>query len=138
MTVEQVYSLVGKVLSFFSSLRNWDSPNPSPAGECGPSRGRAHSLAREVVGESQFRRRDIHRGTVYIYVLCDLLYFIHPPLKIGRANTTSPSILFETLWIKALLFSLWFSFFYLPILHINNNDWIKGYLLFSDPCELTT
>ncbi len=25
---------VGRVLSFFSSFRNWDSPNPSPAGEC--------------------------------------------------------------------------------------------------------
>jgi hypothetical protein len=25
---------VGRVLSFFSSRRNWDSPNPSPAGEC--------------------------------------------------------------------------------------------------------
>jgi hypothetical protein len=27
---------VGRVLSFFSSLRNWDSPNPSPAGDCAP------------------------------------------------------------------------------------------------------
>jgi hypothetical protein len=27
---------VGRVLSFFSSRRNWDSPNPSPAGECAP------------------------------------------------------------------------------------------------------
>ncbi len=25
---------VGRVLSFFSSRRNWDSPNPSPACEC--------------------------------------------------------------------------------------------------------
>ncbi len=24
------------MLSFFSSRRNWDSPNPSPAGECVP------------------------------------------------------------------------------------------------------
>jgi hypothetical protein len=32
--------------------------------------GGAHSLAREVVGESQFRRGDIHCGTLYIYVLC--------------------------------------------------------------------
>ncbi len=28
---------VGGVLSFFSSRRNWDSSNPSPAGECAPS-----------------------------------------------------------------------------------------------------
>ncbi len=27
---------VGRVVSFFSSRRNWDSPNPSPAGECEP------------------------------------------------------------------------------------------------------
>ncbi len=59
----------------FSSLRNWDSRNPSPAGECTPSSlgpgGGAHSLAREGLGESQFRRGDIHCGTLYIYVLCD-------------------------------------------------------------------
>jgi hypothetical protein len=30
------YHRVGRVLSFFSSRRNWDSPNPSPAGECVP------------------------------------------------------------------------------------------------------
>ncbi len=52
---------VGRVLSFFSSRRNWDSPNPSPAGECAPLPpvlgGGAHSLAREWLGESQFRRR---------------------------------------------------------------------------------
>jgi hypothetical protein len=27
---------VGRVLSFFSSRRNWDSPTPSAAGECAP------------------------------------------------------------------------------------------------------
>jgi hypothetical protein len=59
---------VDRVLSFFSSRRNWDSPTPSPAG----SGRRAHSLAREGLGESQFRRGDIHFGTIYIYVLCGL------------------------------------------------------------------
>ncbi len=58
----------------FSSRRNWDSPNPSSAGECAPPPlvpgGGAHSLARKGVGESQFRRGDIHCGTLYIYVLC--------------------------------------------------------------------
>jgi hypothetical protein len=42
----------------FSSRRNWDSPNPSPAGECSPPPpppppvpgGGAHSLARERGG----------------------------------------------------------------------------------------
>ncbi len=59
---------VGRVLSFFSSRRNWDSNDPSPAGECAPppphsvpGRG-AHSLAREGVGKSQFRRRDLDCG----------------------------------------------------------------------------
>ncbi len=65
---------VGRVLSFFSSRRNWDFPNPSPAGECAPSPrlsgGGAHSLAGQGLGESQFRRGDIHCGTLYIYVLC--------------------------------------------------------------------
>jgi hypothetical protein len=58
----------------FSSRRNWDSPNPSPAGECAPppsgSWGGAHLLAREGVGQSQFRRGDMLCGTIYIYVLC--------------------------------------------------------------------
>ncbi len=30
---------VGRVLSIFSSRRNWDAPNPSPAGECVPPPG---------------------------------------------------------------------------------------------------
>ncbi len=66
-----------EVLSFISSRRNWDSPNPSAAGECAPPPppvlgGGIHSLAREGLGESQCRRGDIHCGTLYIYVLCDL------------------------------------------------------------------
>jgi hypothetical protein len=32
------------------------------------------SLAREGVGESQFRRGDIHGGTLYIYVLCGIMF----------------------------------------------------------------
>ncbi len=40
---------VGRVLSFFSSRRNWDSPNPSPAGECAlpPGSGGGGTLAGE-------------------------------------------------------------------------------------------
>jgi hypothetical protein len=45
---------VGRVLSFFSSHRNWDSPTPLAAGECAPPPfgpgGRAHSLAAKGVG----------------------------------------------------------------------------------------
>jgi hypothetical protein len=93
---------VGRVLSFFSSRRNWDSPNPSTAGECAspPSRGEgtlagergvgrvpipttghtlswggggAHSPAVEGLGESQFRREDTHCGTLlFIYT-----YFVY-------------------------------------------------------------
>ncbi len=72
--MEPMEHRVGRVLSFFSSRRNWDSPNPSPAGECDPPPlipgGGAHSLAREGVGVSQFQRGCIHCGTLYIYVLC--------------------------------------------------------------------
>ncbi len=47
---------VGRVLSCLSSRRNWDSPNPSPAGECASPlwfRGEEHTyrLATEGVGE---------------------------------------------------------------------------------------
>jgi hypothetical protein len=46
-------------------------PNTSPAGECPPPTvlvGGAHSLAREGLGESQFRRGGIPCGTLYIYM----------------------------------------------------------------------
>ncbi len=83
---------VGRVLSFFSSRRNWDSPNPSPAGECVPPLlgGGANSLAREGLGESQFRRGDIHCGTLYIYVLCD---HHHQTEAVGR---TCLAVLYST------------------------------------------
>ncbi len=58
--------------AFSPVVRIGTPPTPSPAGECAPSlwfRG-AHSLAGEGVGVSQFRRRDIHWGTLNIYVLC--------------------------------------------------------------------
>ncbi len=35
-----------------------------------PVLGGAHSLAREGLGGSQFRRGDIHCGSLYIYLLC--------------------------------------------------------------------
>jgi hypothetical protein len=75
---------VGRVLSFISSRRNWDFPNPSPAVECVPppgyaGRGTAHSLAREGLGESQFRRWDIHCGTpslIYTYFVLETVAVI--------------------------------------------------------------
>ncbi len=71
---------VGRVLSFFSSRRNWDSPNPSLAGERG-------------VWESQFRRGDIHCGRVlFIYT-----YFVgstnhlQPPHSLPIHSATRPA-----------------------------------------------
>ncbi len=67
---------VDSVLSFFSSRRNWDSPTPLAQGECVLTPpplphplvrwGRAHSLGGEGLGESQFRRRNLHCGALYI------------------------------------------------------------------------
>jgi hypothetical protein len=75
---------VDRVLSLFSSRRDWDSPNPSPACECVPppfgSEGRAHSLAREGLGESQFRRGDIHCGTLY-YMYFVIYMYRNVPMK---------------------------------------------------------
>jgi len=51
---------VGRVLGFFSSRWNWDSPDPPVLG------GGTHTLAREGLGDSQFRWGDIHCGTLYI------------------------------------------------------------------------
>jgi hypothetical protein len=68
---------VGRVIIFFTSRRNWDSPNPSPVGECAPPPflgGGAHSLESEGLGEPQFRRGDIHCGTLYIYI--QYMYFV--------------------------------------------------------------
>ncbi len=57
-------------------LQSSESGLPQPLTRrrvCPPSPvlgGGAHSLAREGLGESQFRRGDIHCGTFYIYALC--------------------------------------------------------------------
>ncbi len=78
VTVDSRHHRVGSVLSFFSSRRNWDSP-PSPLGVCAPppwfGGGGTHSLAGEGLGmgESQFRRGDIHCGTLYVFCICTLL-----------------------------------------------------------------
>jgi hypothetical protein len=79
---------VGRVLSFSSSRRNWESPNPPPSvlPPLVPGGG-AHSLAREGMGESPFQRRNIHRGTLHIYVLCAItLPQADPPIAPWLAN----------------------------------------------------
>ncbi len=69
---------VGRVQSFFSSRRNWDCPQPITRRRvCPPPLvpgGGAHSLPREGVGGSKFRRGDIHYGNLCIYVLCEKTY----------------------------------------------------------------
>ncbi len=55
-------------------------PPPSPP----VLREEAHSLAREGLGESQFRRGDIHCGTFYIYVFCGWVTFFEIKKFFGR------------------------------------------------------
>jgi hypothetical protein len=65
-----------RVLIFFSSRPNWESPTSSHADECVPPlwfRRGAHSLAGEGVGVSQFGRGDRHCGTLRVYVLFAVL-----------------------------------------------------------------
>ncbi len=65
-----LYLSVGRVLSFFSSRRNWDSLNPLPAESVPPPPplvpgGGATLVSERGMGESQFQRGDIHCGTQY-------------------------------------------------------------------------
>ncbi len=62
------------MLSFFSSRRNWDSPNPSPEGECAPSlwfRGEGHTRWRERGWGSP----NSDEGT-HIVILFKYMYFV--------------------------------------------------------------
>ncbi len=63
---------IDRVLGFFSSRPNWDSPTPSPAGECVPPPlvpAEGHTCLRER--GSQFGQGDRHCGTLGIIVLCE-------------------------------------------------------------------
>ncbi len=71
---------VGRVLSFFSSRRNWDSPTPSPAGEWGLPRfwGEGHTRWRERGWESPNSDEGTYTVELLIYtyfVICLLCYF---------------------------------------------------------------
>ncbi len=84
---------VGRVLSFYSSRRNWDSPDPSPAGEYAPppfgTGGRGTLAGEKGGGRVPILTRDIHCGTLYIYVLCGP----DPPFLVGgRENSANPSL----------------------------------------------
>jgi hypothetical protein len=70
---------VGRVLSFFSSRLNWDSPNPSPVHECGPppfgSGGEGHTRWRERGWESPNSNEGTYTVVYSLYVrtvLCGL------------------------------------------------------------------
>ncbi len=71
---------VGRVLSFFSSRRNWDSPNPSPAGECAPPPpwfwGEGHTRWRQRGWESPNSHEGTCTGTLYILYT----YFVLKPV----------------------------------------------------------
>jgi hypothetical protein len=86
------------VLGFFSSRRNWDSPTPSPAGECVSAPlvrgGGTHSLAGEGVGGSQFRRGDRQCGTT----VC--MYFV--PTLLSTLRLFNSSKIFSLDIIKIL------------------------------------
>jgi hypothetical protein len=63
------------VLSSFSSRQNWDSPNPSPAGECAPppppGSGGRDTLAGERGWESPNSDEGTHTVELFIY-----MYFV--------------------------------------------------------------
>ena len=64
---------LGRVLSFSPVVGIGTPPTPHPQASVPPLPvlgGGAHSLAREGLGESQFRRGCIHCDNLYIYALC--------------------------------------------------------------------
>jgi hypothetical protein len=65
---------IGRVRSFSPVVGIGTPPTPNPQASVSPPPlvlgGETHSLAREGMGESQFRRGDIHCGTLYICTLC--------------------------------------------------------------------
>ncbi len=68
---------VGRVLSFFSSRRNWDSPNPSSAGECASLPlvpGERVTLAGERGGGWESHNSDERTYTVVLFIC---VFFVH-------------------------------------------------------------
>jgi hypothetical protein len=116
---------VGRVLSFFSSRRNWDSPTPHPQASvpCVPPLapplvpgGGAHSLARERVGESMFRLGDINCGTLYTVSMYFVSYILQ--LTIGVYPDSAfpshayPDPVFSPVLTRSWQKSVFFKFFY--------------------------
>ncbi len=64
---------VGRVISFSPVVGIGTPPTPHPQASVPPTHGtggRGTLAGDKGVGESHFRRGDIHCGTLYIYVLC--------------------------------------------------------------------
>jgi hypothetical protein len=60
---------VGRVLSFFSSRWNWDSPTPSPAGECASPRfWGGHTRWRERGWEGLNSDEGTYTVVLFIYI----------------------------------------------------------------------
>ncbi len=82
---------VDRVLGFFCSRPNWDSPTPSPPGECAPPfgpgggrRGRHTRFRERGLGESQFRRgNNIHCDTLFSIYKCTLWFTSNIELRLG-------------------------------------------------------
>jgi hypothetical protein len=75
MYIDSTIHRVGRVISFFFSRRNWDSPTPTAAGECSPLPlvGGGHTRLRERGWGSPIS----DEGT-YTVVLCIYKYFVAP------------------------------------------------------------
>ncbi len=66
------------MLSFFSSRRNWDSPIPSPAGECAPPPPLVLSLGHTHLRERGWGSPNSYEGTctAVLYLYTYVQYFV--------------------------------------------------------------
>jgi len=80
---------VGRVLSFFSSRRNWDFPNPAPTGECEPPWfwGEEHTRWRQRGWESP----NFEEGT-YTVVLFIYMSFMVCRMEVSRRVWACPTL----------------------------------------------
>ncbi len=83
---------IGRVPSCFSSRRNWDSPNPSSAGERPTPalwfRGEGHTRWRERGWESPNSNEGTYTVALYIHVLCGYAAISTAPYKGNRSSIT--------------------------------------------------
>ncbi len=99
----------GQSAKLFSSRRNWGSPHPSSAGECVLSPlvpgGGEHSLAREGLGESQFRNFDEGTCTVILFIY---MYFVCSIILKGMSSCKACIPRQETDWLHVSHYELYF------------------------------